>query len=127
MLPVIPSVSTLGRQRYTSSIGTEPQVLGVSLTWRLTQNALPVKSIRFRMGVAEEPKSGRCSDSLKAAEHAFYHCPLWEHVGGLVTRIETENLLYLDVSYVCDNVSLSWDGLKRMVFLTLLAVTRMVV
>lgn len=45
----------------------------------------------------------------------------------LVARMEPENVVYLDVSYLCDNVAPPWEGLKRMMSLTLLAVARMVV
>lgn len=41
--------------------------------------------------------------------------------------MKPENVLYLDVSYVCDNVAPPWEGRKRLMFLILLGVARMVV
>ena len=65
------------------------------------------------------------------AEHAFYYCervnPFWDHVGEWTARIEPKQLVLLDVGYVVDNVLPPFHGEKRMVFLAILAVTRMVI
>lgn len=42
-----------------------------------------------------------------------------------MARIDPEHLVPIDLAYACDNVSPPLSGLKRMVFLTLLAVARM--
>lgn len=78
------------------------------------------------MEVAEWPDCGRCSEPEETAENGFYRCPqvyqLWEYAAVLVARMDLENVLHLDVSYICHNVTPSWYGLKRVTFLALLAV-----
>lgn len=49
------------------------------------------------------------------------------NVGDLVTQLEPTNVLFLGIFYVCDNVAPPWEGLKRIMFLTLLTVGKMVV
>lgn len=48
------------------------------------------------------------------AKHAFCYCSqvylLWEYVGNLLACMKPENVLYLDISYVCDNVAPSMGG-----------------
>ena len=95
-----------------------------SLTWWLARNALPLFSLNFRAGLADMPDCARCCSCLEEiAEHAFYHCervrPFWEWTA----RIEPKQLVLLDVGYVVDNV----QGEKRVVFLVILAVARMVI
>ena len=62
------------------------------------------------------------------AEHAFYYCervrPFWDHVGEWTAHIKPKQLVLLDV---VDNVLLPFQGEKRMVFLAILAVARMVI
>ena len=74
----------------------------------------------------------RCGSGLEeTAEHAFYYCerfrPFWDHVGEWTARIEPKQLVLLDVGYVVDNVLPPFQGEKRMVFLAILAVARMVI
>ena len=66
-----------------------------SLTWRLVRNALPLRGLNFRAGLADMPDCPRCSSGLEeTAEHAFYYCervrPFWDHVGEWTARIETQ-------------------------------------
>ena len=78
------------------------------------------------------PDCPRCSSGLEeTAEHAFYYCervrPFWDHVGEWTARIEPKQLVLLDVGYVVDNVLPPFHGEKRVVFLVILAVARMVI
>ena len=103
-----------------------------SLTWRLVRNALPLLSLNFRAGLADMPDCTRCGSGLEeTAVHAFYYCervrPFWDHVGEWTARIEPKQLVLLDVGYVVDNVLPPFHGEKRMVFLAILAVARMVI
>ena len=103
-----------------------------SLTWRLVQNALPLVGLNYRAGLADIPDCARCGSVLEeTAEHAFYYCervcPFWDHVGECTARIEPKQLVLLDVGYVIDNVLPPFQGEKRMVFLAILAVARMVI
>ena len=73
-----------------------------------------------------------CGSGLEeTAEHAFYYCervcPFWSHVEEWTTRITPKQLVLLDVGYVVDNVDPSYQWEKRMVFLAILAVARMVI
>ena len=67
----------------------------------------------------------------ETAEHAFYYCervrPFWDHVGEWTARIEPKQLELFDVSYVVDNILLPFQGEKRVVFLAILAVSRIVI
>ena len=70
------------------------------------------------------PDCTRCGSGLEeTAEHAFYYCdrvlPLWDNVGEWMARIEPKPLVLLDVAYVVDNVLLSFQGEKRVVFLAI--------
>ena len=103
-----------------------------SLTWRLVRNALPLLGLNFRAGLADMLDCTRCGSGLEeTAEHAFYYCervrPFWDHVVEWTARIEPKQLVLLDVGYVVDNVLPPFHGEKRMVFLTILAVARMVI
>ena len=103
-----------------------------SLTWRLARNALPLAGLSYRAGLADMPDCTRCGSGLEeTAEHAFYYCervrPFWDHVGEWTARIEPKQLVLLDVGYVVDNVLPPFQGEKRVVFLAILAVARMVV
>ena len=78
------------------------------------------------------PDCPRCASGLEeTAEHAFYYCgrvrPFWDHVGEWMARIEPKQLVLLDVGYVVENVLPPFQGEKRMVFLAILAVARMVI
>ena len=103
-----------------------------SLTWRLVRNALSLRGLNFKAGLADMPDCPRCSSGLEeTAEHAFYYCervrPFWDHVGEWTARIEPKQLVLLDVGYVVDNVLPPFHGEKRVVFLAILAVARMVI
>ena len=103
-----------------------------SLTWRLIQNALPLLGLNYKVGLADMPDCPRCASGLEeTAEHAFYYCewvrPFWDHVGEWTAHIEPKQLVLLDVGYVVDNVLPPFQGEKRVVFLAILAVARMVI
>ena len=103
-----------------------------SLTWRLARNALPLLGLNYKVGLADMPDCPRCDSGLEeTAEHAFYYCervhPFWDHVGEWTARIEPMQLVLLDVGYVVDNVLPPFQGEKRVVFLAILAVARMVI
>ena len=103
-----------------------------SLTWRLARNALPLRDLNYKAGLADMPDCPRCGSGLEeTAEHAFYYCervrPFWDHVGEWTARIEPQKLVLLDVGYVVDNVLPPFHGEKRVVFLAILAVARMVI
>ena len=78
------------------------------------------------------PDCARCGSVLEeTAEHAFYYCerfrPFWDHVWEWSARIEPKQLVLLVVGYVVDNVLPPFQGEKRVVFLAILAVARMVI
>ena len=103
-----------------------------SLTWRLVRNALSLCGLNFKAGLAAMPDCPRCSSGLEeTAEDAFYYCeqvrPFWDHVSEWTARIEPKQLVLLDVGYVVDNVLPPFHGEKRVVFLAILAVARMVI
>ena len=103
-----------------------------SLTWRLVRNALPLVGLNYKAGLADMPDCTRCGSGLEeTAEHAFYYCervrPFWDHVGEWTARIEPKQLVLLDVGFVVDNVLPPYQGEKRVVFLAILAVARMVI
>ena len=103
-----------------------------SLTWRLARNALPLLGFNFRAGLADMLNCARCGSGLEeTAEHAFYYYeqvrPFWDHVREWTARIEPKRLVLLDVGYVVDNVLPPFQGKKRVMFLAILAVTRMVI
>ena len=106
--------------------------LNNSFTWRLVRNALPLAGLNYRASLADMPDCARCGSGLEeTAEHAFYYCervcPFWNHVSEWTARIEPKQLVLLDVGYIVDNVLPPFQGEKRMVFLTILAVARMVI
>ena len=73
-----------------------------------------------------------CSRGLvETAFHAFYYCErvrsFWSHVEEWTARISPKQLVLLDVGYVMDNVDPPFQGEKRVVFLAILAVARMVI
>ena len=103
-----------------------------SLTWRLAQNALLLLSLNNKAGLADMTDCARCGSGLEeTAVQAFYYCervrPFWDHIGEWTARIEPKQLVLLDVGYVVDNVLPPFQGEKRMVFLAILAVARMVI
>ena len=103
-----------------------------SLTWWLVRNALAVKDWTYRACIADMPDSLRCGSGLEeTASHAFYYCkrvrPFWNHFDEWTARISPRELVLLDVGYVLDNVDPLFQGEKRVVFLVILAVARMVI
>ena len=102
------------------------------LTWRLARNALPLLGLDFRAGLADMLSCARYGSGLEeTAEHAFYYCervhPFWDHVGEWTAHTEPKQLLLLDVGYVIDNVLPPFQSEKHVVFLTILAVARVVI
>ena len=88
-----------------------------SLTWRLARNALPLLgSLRQWLG--------RNRLSTPSCERV---CPFWDHVEEWTACIEPKQLVLLDVGYVVENVLPPFQCEKRMVFLAILAVARMVI
>ena len=103
-----------------------------SITWRLVRNALPLRGLNYKAGLAGMPVCTRCGSGLEeTAEHNFYYCkrvrPLWDHVGEWTARIEPKRLVLLDVGYVVDNFLPRFHGEKRMLFLAILTEARMVI
>ena len=103
-----------------------------SLTWRLIRNALPLNDFSFKAGLADCPDCPRCDGVMEeTAQHAFFHCRklqlLWSYVEEVTARLRPDLRILLDVAYVCDNMAPPLKGVKRMVFLAILAVARMVV
>ena len=103
-----------------------------SLTWRLVRNALPLLGLNYRAGLAYMPDCARYGSGLEeTAQHAFYYCervrPFGDHVSEWTACIEPKQLMLLDVGYVVDNVLPPLQYEKRMVFLAILAVARMVI
>ena len=102
------------------------------LTRRLVRNVLPLLDLNYKTGLADMPDCRRCASGLEETdEHAFFHCervhPFWDHVGEWTARIEPKQLMLLNVGYVVDNVLPPFQGEKRVVFLAILAVARMVI
>ena len=103
-----------------------------SLTWRLIQNALPLLGLNYKVGLADIPDCARGGSSLEeTAEHAFYYCErvrlFWDRIGEWTARIEPKQLMLLDVGYIVDNVFPPFQGEKHVMFLTILAVARMMI
>ena len=78
------------------------------------------------------PDCARCGSGLvETAEHPFYYCerirPFWDHVGEWTATIEPKQLVLLNVGYVVDNVLPPFQDEKRVAFLAILAVARMVI
>lgn len=53
--------------------------------------------------------------------------PFWDYVGELTTLIGRKQFVFTDVAYICDKMFPSWSGVKGMVFLMFIDVTRIVV
>ena len=103
-----------------------------SHTWQHARNALPHLGLNFRAGLVDMHDYARCSSGLEeTAEHAFYYCeqirPFWDHIREWTAHIEPKQLVLLDVGYFVDNVLPPFQGEKRVVFLAILAVARMVI
>ena len=103
-----------------------------SLTWRLARNALALNDWAYRACITDMPDCPRCGSGLEEmASHAFYYCervrPFWSHVEEWTARISPRQLALLEVGYVLDNVDPPFQDEKRVVFLVILAVARMVI
>ena len=103
-----------------------------SLTWWLTRNALPLCDWAFKMGLEVMSDCLCCDRGVKeTALHAFYYCEqinqFWSHIREWTARIDFKQFLLLNVGYVVDNGVPPWKGEKRVVFLGILRVARMVV
>ena len=103
-----------------------------SLTWRLVRKALAFNDWAYRACLVDMPDCPRCGSSREeTALHAFYYCervrPFWSHVEEWTARISPRELVLLDVGYVLGNVDPPFQGEKRVVFLVILAVARMVI
>lgn len=70
-------------------------------------------------------------DLEETAFHAYYPCPqarpFWDYVGKLTAHIALNQLVLIDLTYECDNVQPLYSWVKQMVFLTLLAMARLVI
>ena len=75
------------------------------------------------------PRYGSGSEEM--AEHAFYYSkefrPFCNHIGEWTAHIEHKQLVLLGIDYVVDNVLPDIQGEKRVMFLVILTVTRMVI
>ena len=103
-----------------------------SLTWWLARNALALNDWAYRDGITDMPDGPHCGSGLEeTALRDFYYCerirPFWSHVEEWTVRISPRELMPLDVGYVVDNVNPPFQGEKRVVFLVILAVARMVI
>ena len=102
-----------------------------SLTWRLARNALALRDWAYRACLTDLSDCPRCSSAEETALHAFYYCgwvrPFWSHVEEWMARISPKQLVLLYVGYVIDNVVPPYKGAKRVVFLAIMAVARMVI
>ena len=99
-----------------------------SLTWRLARNALPLRDLNYKAGLialaaAVGWKKRLSTPSTTASESARFGITSVKWTA----RIEPKKLVLLDVGYIVDNVLPPFQGEKRMVFLVILAVPRMVI
>lgn len=83
----------------------------LSLSCRLSRNALLLNDVDFKAILEDMSDCQRCEHGLKeTSEHTFFYCPLvrsfWDQVGELTARIEPEHHVSIDLTYVCYNVSL---------------------
>lgn len=65
-----------------------------------------------------------CDIDLEETTVSDFHCPqvrpFWDHV-------DPEHLVSIDLAYVCNNLLPPWPVMKRMMFLILLVVARIVI
>ena len=102
-----------------------------SLTRRLARNALLLLGLYSWASLADMPDCACCGSRFEeTAEHAFYYCervpPFCNHVWEWTARIEPKQLVLLDIGYI-DIVLPPFQGEKRVVFLAILGVARMVI
>ena len=98
------------------------------LTWQLVRNALLLNDWSFKAGLANMPVCPCCDSGLEETVlHAcyYYECVrlFWSHVEKWTPRISPKQL----VGYDMNNIDPLYQGEKRVVFLTILAVARMVI
>ena len=103
-----------------------------SLIWQLVRNAWPLFSLNYRVCLADMSDCADCGSGLEVtAEHVFYYCgrvhPFWDHVGEWTARIKLKHLVLLGIGYVVDNILPQVQCEKCVVFLTILALARMVI
>ena len=104
----------------------------LSLTWRLGRNALALNDWAYRTCIIDMPDCPHCGSRIEeTALHAICYCervrPFWSHVVEWTAHISPKQLVLLIVGYVVDNVNPPFQGKKRVVFLAILAVARMVI
>ena len=78
------------------------------------------------------PDCPRCGSGLEeTALHTFYYykrvLPFWNHIRELTAHISPRQLVLLDIGNIIDNIVPPYKGEKRVVFLVILAVARMVI
>ena len=103
-----------------------------SITWQLARNALTLNDWAYRAFLAVMLDCPRCSSALEeAALHAFSYCervrPFWRHAEEWTARIIPKQLVLFVVGCDIDNVVRPYKGKKRVEFLAILAVARMVI
>ena len=86
----------------------------------------------FPERLANMPDCPCCGSGLEETAERTLFCsefvrPFWDHVCGWTARMESKELVLLEVSYVVDNDLPQFQGEKRVVFLTIQAVARMVI
>ena len=102
------------------------------LNSRLARNTLPIYGWALKAGLVDMPDYSHCSSgSEETALHALYYCErvgsFWSHVGEWTARIDSKQLVVLNIGYIVSNVDPPYEGEKRVVFLVLLAVNKMVI
>ena len=83
-----------------------------------------------RACIADMPDCPCCGSGLEeTAFHALCEWvhPFWSHVEEWTARIGPSELVLLDIGYALDNINPLFQGEKRVVFLMILAVARMVI
>lgn len=88
----------------------------VLLTWRLIQNVLFLNDVAFRGSWANLPNCHQCDFGLEeTALHTYYchqMCPFWNYVSKVMTHIDSEQYISINLSYVCDNVPPLFSGVE---------------
>ena len=103
-----------------------------SFTGRLARNVLPFADCAFNAGLAHMTDCSRCSGEFdETTEYAFYHCkqvhPYGDNVGEVTARIYPKQLVLLDADYTVEIFNPQWTGVKRRVFSSIQAVSRLVI